>query len=59
MDWQSMWMFSLSLAICFHAVGHAAGYLAHRVKDNQLDKLLREIRNVDTRLDSYQMKRVK
>jgi hypothetical protein len=59
MDWQSMIIFSLTLSICFHGVGHVAGYFAHRIKDRQIDKLLREIRNVDDRLDSYKVRRVK
>lgn len=59
MDWQSMIIFSLTLSICFHGVGHVAGCFAHRIKDRQLDKLLREIRNVDDRLDSYKVRRVK
>ena len=59
MDWQSMLIFSLTLAVSFHVVGHTVGYVAYRFKDRTMDRLLREIRNVDVRLDEYKVKRVK
>lgn len=59
MDWQSMLIFSLTLSICFHGVGHGAGYIAHRFKDKALDKLLREIRNVEDKLETCKVRRVK
>jgi|688.fasta_scaffold241928_4 hypothetical protein len=60
MDWQSMIIFSLTLSICFHGVGHVAGYVAHKLKDKALDRMIREISNMDKIVDEYaKVRRVK
>lgn len=58
MDWQSIVIFS----VVFHVTGVVIEELRHRQRQSDMDKVLRDLRNVSLQLDRHapvEMRRVK